>query len=423
MDIDYQLALNLTAALVVGLLIGSERGWSGREASEGSRVAGLRTFGVIGLLGGVSAIAGQLFGHWLLVAVFVAVAALVVVAHVLDFKSNQDRGTTTAFAMLLTFLLAAWATTGQQVAALGAAVVLVALLGYKRALHRWLGKVTQEEFSSAVILLLISVVMLPLLPDRGYGPWQALNPYWIWWMVVLISGLSFVGYIAVRLTGARMGVLITALAGALASSTAVTITLANFCRKATRKQLYMAGILLAGSVMFARVLIEVFIANRALLPLVALPLGLMGAGMVLAAGFFWRRHQQAPANLAEQVNLPNPLQLMTAIKFGALLAVILLLSKALVAWLGDSGIYALALASGLMDVDAITLSLSRMAIEDISPVVAANGILMAAVVNTLVKGVIFAYITGPKQNIWFLAVLMLALLPGALAGIWSAMGN
>ena len=387
MDIDYQLALNLTAALVVGLLIGSERGWSGREASEGSRVAGLRTFGVIGLLGGVSAIAGQLFGHWLLVAVFVAVAALVVVAHVLDFKSNQDRGTTTAFAMLLTFLLAAWATTGQQVAALGAAVVLVALLGYKRALHRWLGKVTQEEFSSAVILLLISVVMLPLLPDRGYGPWQALNPYWIWWMVVLISGLSFVGYIAVRLTGARMGVLITALAGALASSTAVTITLANFCRKATRKQLYMAGILLAGSVMFARVLIEVFIANRALLPLVALPLGLMGAGMVLAAGFFWRRHQQAPANLAEQVNLPNPLQLMTAIKFGALLVVILLLSKALVAWLGDSGIYVLAL------------------------------------VNTLVKCVIFAYITGPKQNIWFLAVLMLALLPGALAGIWSAMGN
>ncbi|ALO45743.1 MgtC/SapB family protein [Pseudohongiella spirulinae] len=423
MDIDYQLALNLTAALVVGLLIGSERGWSGREANEGSRVAGLRTFGIIGVLGGVSAISAQQFGNWLLVSVFAAVAALVVVAHVLDFKTNQDRGTTTAFAMLLTFLLAAWAAAGQQLAALGAAVVVVALLGYKRVLHRWLGQISQQEFSSGVILLLISVVMLPLLPDQGFGPWQALNPYWIWWMVVLISGLSFVGYIAVKLTGARMGVLIIALAGALASSTAVTITLANFCHKSARKHLYIAGILLAGSVMFARVLIEVLVVNPALLSLVILPLGLMGVGMVVAAGFIWRRHQQAPANLAEQVKLPNPLQLKTAMQFGLLLAVILLLSKALVAWFGDSGIYALALASGLIDVDAITLSLSRMATEELAPPVAANGILMAAVVNTLVKGVIFAYITGLKQNIWFVAVLALALMPGMLAGIWIGVGS
>lgn len=417
MDIDYQLALNLTAALVIGLLIGSERGWSGREGNEGSRVAGLRTFGIIGLLGGVSVVAAQPFGNWLVVTVFLAVAVLVVVAHVLDFKANQDRGTTTAFAMLLTFLLSAWAASGQQLAALGAAVVVVALLGYKRALHTWLSKVTQQEFSSGVILLLISVVMLPLLPDQGYGPWQALNPYWIWWMVVLISGLSFVGYIAVKLTGARLGVLITALAGALASSTAVTITLANFCRKATRKQLYVAGILLAGSVMFVRVLIEVFVVNPALLALVAVPLGLMCAGMVAAAGIFWRRHQQAPADLAQQINLPNPLQLMTAIKFGALLAVILLLSKALVAWFGDSGIYVLALVSGLMDVDAITLSLARMARDDIAPPVAAIGILIASVTNTLVKGVIFAYIVGLKQNLWFLGVLLSALLPGIVAGI------
>jgi len=414
---DYQQALNLTAALAIGLLVGLERGWRNRNDEDGSRVAGLRTFSIIGLLGGVSALIAEQWGPVIVVTVFVAVALLVAASHVMEVKANKDRGTTTAFAMLLTFMLAAWAASGQPVTALAVATVLVAILAYKRVLHGWLRNVTEQEISSSITLLLISVVMLPLLPNQGYGPWEALNPYWIWWMVVLICGLSFVGYIAVKLTGAHMGVLITALAGALASSTAVTVTLANFCRQASRKHLYIAGILLAGSVMFVRVLIEVFVVNVALLPLVALPLGLMAAGMVITAGIFWRNHKQAPADMSEKFNPPNPLQLITAIKFGLLLAVILLLSRALVDWFGDSGIYLLALVSGLMDVDAITLSLSRMAQEDIAPEVAATGILIAAVTNTLVKGAIFAFIVGFKQNLWLIGVLLMALAPGLLVGL------
>lgn len=430
MDLEYQLTLKLLAALAIGLLIGSERGWSGREDGEGTRVAGLRTFGIIGLLGGVSVIAGQQFGQLLIVGVFLAVAMLVIVAHVLDFKSNQDRGTTTAFAMLLTFLLSAWAAGGQQLPALGVATVVVALLGYKRALHRWLEKLTQEEFSSSVVLLLISVVLLPLLPDQGYGPWGALNPYWIWWMVVLICSLSFAGYIAIKLTGHRLGTLITAIAGGMASSTAVTVTLANFSRQHNNKHLFVAGILVAASIMFVRVIIEVSVVNAALLPLLWLPLLLMFAGLIVAAGIFWRHHQQAPTDLSLEMKLPNPLQLSTAIKFGSLLAVILLLTRALTDWLGDSGVYILAVVSGLMDVDAITLSLAKMAQGEIAPQVAAMGILIASVTNTLVKGVIFAVIVRMKQNSWFsiwrslwlLGVLLLALSPGILAGLIISAG-
>lgn len=420
MELDYQLALNLVAALAIGLLIGLERGWSKRQDSEGSRVAGFRTFGVIGLLGGITAVLSREQGELMLAAVFVAVAALVVVAHVLDVQRNQDRGTTTAFVMLLTFLLAAWAAGGQPLAALGVATVVAALLGYKQTLHGWLERLTPQEFFSSVTLLLISVVLLPLLPDKGYGPWQALNPYWIWWMVVLICGLSFIGYIAIKLTGPRFGTLITAIAGGLASSTAVTITLANFCRQQSSRDIFVAGILVASSIMFVRVIIEVAVVNASLLPLVWPPLALMCAGILLSAGFFWWQHRRASADKGAEFVLPNPLQLMTAIKFGLLLAAILLLSKALTAWLGDSGVYLLAVVSGLMDVDAITLSLARLAGADISAEVAASGILIAAVMNTLVKGAIFAFILGFARNLWFLGVLGVSLLPGILAGFWMA---
>lgn len=420
MELDYQQVLQLVAALAIGLLIGSERGWSDRESREGTRVAGLRTFGVIGLLAGVSVMLAQQLDVLLLVAVFLAVAALVIVAHVLDFRSDGDRGTTTAFVMLLTFLLSAWAAGGQPLPALGAATVVVALLGYKRTLHRWLEKLTAEEFTSGIILLLISVVMLPLLPDAGYGPWQALNPYWIWWMVVLISSLSFAGYVAIKIAGRRLGTLITAIAGGLASSTAVTITLANFCRQQPHKQLFLAAILVAASIMFVRVIIEVSIVNAGLLPLLWLPLMLMIVGILVTAGLFWRNQKQQPTDLSQEIDLPNPLQLAMAIKFGVLLALILLLSKALTNWLGDRGVYILALASGLVDVDAITLSLAKMSQGEIAPRVAASGILIAAVTNTLVKGAIFAFIVGLKNNIWFLGVLLLALLPGIVAAVLLA---
>jgi uncharacterized membrane protein (DUF4010 family) len=176
----YDIIFTLSIALAIGFLIGIERGWSDRQEKEGSRIAGIRTFSLIGLLGSVLALLSQEVSQWLITAGFVAVSALIIAAHMLDVSKNRDVGSTTAFAMMLTFALAAWATYGYRIPALAVTVIVVSLLGYKPVLHKWLTKIKPQDFFSGLQLLIISVVFLPLLPNQGYGPWEALNPYWIW---------------------------------------------------------------------------------------------------------------------------------------------------------------------------------------------------------------------------------------------------
>jgi len=174
-------------------------------------IAGIRTFSLIGLLEGVLASLSQEVSQWLITAGFIAVSALIIASHMLNVCKNRDVGSTTAFAMMLTFALAVWATYGYRIPALAVTVIVMSLLGYKPVLHKWLTKIRPQDFFSGVKLLIISVVFLPLLPNQGYGPWEALNPYWIWWMVVLISGLSFLGYIVIQFMGTKMGTLVTPL--------------------------------------------------------------------------------------------------------------------------------------------------------------------------------------------------------------------
>ena len=186
--------LQLAIALAVGLLIGLERGWHERTAEEGMRVAGVRTFALIGLLGGFT---GLLAAETQLAVIgygFVALAAVVVAGHVAAARRKVDVGITSLVAALLTFALGTAATQGYVTEAAMAAVVTALLLGYKSLLHRWVSALEPEELRAALKLLAVSVIVLPLLPDRGFGPWQALNPFEIWWMVVLIAGISFCGY-------------------------------------------------------------------------------------------------------------------------------------------------------------------------------------------------------------------------------------
>ncbi|MFN2369454.1 MAG: MgtC/SapB family protein, partial [Desulfurivibrionaceae bacterium] len=194
----YDVSLSLFISLAIGLLIGIERGWKEREEKEGERVAGIRTFSIVGLLGGVSGLLAVEFSQWIIVVGFLSVSALAIVAHRVDIKLNEDIGATTEFTLMLTYVLAVWSVFGNELPALGATVVVTALLGYKPVLHRWLKNIQPKEIYAWTKLLVISIVLLPLLPDQGYGPWEAFNPYWVWWMVVLISGLSFIGYVAIK---------------------------------------------------------------------------------------------------------------------------------------------------------------------------------------------------------------------------------
>ncbi|MFO7813831.1 MAG: MgtC/SapB family protein [Pelovirga sp.] len=410
----YDMAITLLVALAIGLLIGIERGWSDREEGEGARIAGLRTFSLIGLLGVVAALISQQAGVWFLCSVFIAVSALIIAAHMSSVRANKDIGTTTAFTMMLTFALAAWSAYGQQIPALAITVVVMALLGHKPILHGWLKKITPRDFFSGIKLLIISVVLLPLLPNQGYGPWNALNPYWIWWMVVLVSGLSFLGYLIIQVAGRKTGTIITAIAGGLISSTATTLTMARFARDDQGKSLFAGAVLLASAIMFPRVMIEVMVVNPALLYPLWIPLAVMLIGLLGVFFRLWLRQKKKPAEDAPAIEHQSPLQLSMALKIGVLLAAMLLLSEAAKAWFGDQGIYALALVSGLMDVDAITLSLAHSAQSDLAGDVAARGILLACTTNTLIKGILFAIIAGIKNHLFLPLWMGAAIIPGLL---------
>jgi uncharacterized membrane protein (DUF4010 family) len=413
----YVVALELLAALAIGLLIGIERGWSNRKEDEGQRVAGIRTFSLIGLLGGVIALLSQEIGHWLLMVGFVAVSALVIAAHILDVEKDKDVGTTTAFSMMLTFSLAAWAAYGNQIPAMAVTVITMFILGHKPTLHRWLTSVSSEDFFSGVKLLLISVVLLPLLPDKGFGPWEALNPYWTWWMVVLISGLSFLGYMVIKMTGERLGMIVTAVAGGLVSSTAVTLSLARFARNKPVTLIFSGGVLIASSIMFVRVMIEVFVVHAALLRLLWLPLTAMLLGLLASLIWIWRQNGKNGKEQDQRLDLKNPLQLGMALQFGLLLAVILVLSEAMKQWFGNQGVYILSVISGLMDVDAITLSLSRSARSSLGGEVAVTGIVLACATNTLFKGILFAWIAGFRKNIRVPVLMFAAMVPGVVIAL------
>lgn len=406
----------LLTALAVGLLVGVERGWSSREEQEGERVAGIRTFSLIALLGGLSAIMSDEIGEWFLGVAFVAVVVLVFVGHILETRESGDKGMTTEVSILVTFILAAWAAMGFQVYALVTTVVVVTILSLKPVLHQWLSNLRVEEIYAGVKLLIISVIFLPFLPNQGYGPYDALNPYWIWWMVVLICGISFVGYFAIKYIGNRWGTMVTSITGGLASSTAVTISLAQFTRQYDSEKLFMGGVMVASSIMFVRVLIEVSVVNSDLLGLVWIPITLMFFS-VLGSGF-WLWRSSGKKNRDPEIELKNPFQIKTALQFGFLLGLILLLSEAMKDWFGDSGIYMLSVVSGLMDVDAITLSLSRMAKDSISETVAVMGIVLASAVNTLVKGFIFSFIAGLQRSLILIGLLTLSVIPGLIVAFF-----
>jgi uncharacterized membrane protein (DUF4010 family) len=336
-----------------------------------------------------------------------------IVAHVLDVRADRDVGITTVIAALLTFVLGATAVQGHEAVAAGGAVITAVILSLKSFLHGWLKKLEETEIFAALKLLLMSVVILPWLPDRGYGPWNALNPYDIWLFVVLVAAISFAGYFAMKLAGTTRGILLTGLLGGIVSSTAVTLTFARLAKRENIRPLLCAGILLAAAVMFPRILLEVAVVNPGLLAALSLPLGVMTVVTLGTAVWFWRHHAGESVNAEFPVR--NPVELLPAFQFGLFLMLILLLGQALISWVGEAGIYALAAFSGLADVDAITLSVSRMAKDGLSNQTAVNAIVLASIVNSLTKGVLTLMIAGSETGLKVLAPLIVTALVGAIS--------
>ena len=404
--------LNFASALAAGLLIGAERGWQGRNTEDSQLVAGIRTFALSSLLGAFAMLLGNHFGVAAWAAVFAGFAILVVASYFGELKRLGDIGLTSEVALLITFILGSLSMAGYAGLAAAGAVAVALLLSLKQSLHGALQQLSEAELSGALKLLFISLVLLPALPNQGYGPWQTFNPYAIWWMVVLIASIGFAAYVAIRLVGMRQGLLITALLGGVVSSTAMTITLARLAQGRNLNAILACGLLATSALMFPRVLLEVGLINASLLPALLWPLATATLVYAVGALLYFRRAGMETEEQAEPP-LKNPFEIGPALRFAALLALILLLVEGAQRWLGDVGVYLVALVSGLADVDAITLLLARSAHSDLHAQVAVNGIFLAALSNSLVKGFLVALIGGRQLALLTLPVMACGLLAGA----------
>lgn len=386
--------VELVSALVLGSVIGLERGWRERERAEGSRVAGLRTFALLGLFGGVLGVLTQDMGPVPAALGLGGLSLIAAAAYRENVRVHGSLSATTAVTMLLTGALGLMAGAGQPALAIGTAVIAAVLLDLKPTLHRWLRLVEQRELSAALQMMVLTAVILPMLPNRGYGPYQALNPYHLWWSVVLIAGLSLCGHLAIRLTGPSRGIFWTGLLGGLASSTAATLALA---RRAHGNDGVLtaasAGIFAASAMMFVRMTALVVVLRPALLASMGAAM-VVGAVVLLAASLLRLRSASLPDAAGPAADTTDPFDLSSALGFGLLLGVLALLTRSAQQWLGDAGLYAMALLSGLLDVDAILLTVMHMngrALLDNPQATIAAGL---AVASNMVMKALFCWFGG-----------------------------
>lgn len=407
--------LRLVIAAATGLIIGLERGWSHRTEVAGERVAGLRTFTLTALAGGLC---GVLPGGELLLAVLLGgLAVLVTATWYVQAARTGHFGVTTEVALLLAPLLGLLATR-QPLEAVALAALIAALLGFKQELHATLGSLARDEVLATVQLLIVAAVVLPLLPDRALGPFAAVNPRTVGWLVLLLLGVAYVGYFAVRVVGASRGLLLTAFLGGFTSSTAVTLAYARLARqKPAAAVLLSAGIGVACAMMAPRIwllvsAIQPALGQRLLLPLVIL--GLVPAAYALAVA-----RPDRTGTGGDIVLIDNPFAIRAALLMAAAIAGLGILIGAAQGWLGAAGTYTVAALSGILDVDAVSVAIAEGARRGVTSLdVASLAVLVAAIVNTLVKAGMALVLGGPTVGLRCLAVLGTA---AAGAGIaWLA---
>ncbi len=382
---DLEVARNFLIALSIGALIGIEREKK-KDADPGRSLGGIRTHILLALLGSASAWMGrELEIDWIFVVTLAAVGAAVVANHLRH--QEEASGLTSEFAALTTCLLSGMVVIGDAALAVALAIAASAVLAFKQPLHGMVDKIDTADIYAGIKLLIASFIVLPLLPDRTIDPWEAINPHSLWLLVILISALSLVGYVAVRWVGAAHGIALTGVAGGLVSSTAVTL---NFAR-ASREQpdaaaAYSAGILLAWMVMFVRALVLAAIVNPALLRSLWPPFVAMGA---VAGLFAWRHYRAGLASSQPQkqqdVAVSNPFSLASAIRFGVLFAAVLLVVKLAQRYAPGTGLYVVSALAGSVDIDPVMLSVAREARGNPDPGPATAAVVIAVLANTAVK--------------------------------------
>lgn len=393
-DLAYR---DLGVALAAGLLIGIERGWRQRDVDSGGRVAGVRTFALLGGLGGVAGLLAARFGVTL-PAILVGAAALALLfGYAKSVTGPNDVSATSLIAALLTICIGILAASGRPALAMAAAAVVTMILALRTGLHGLMKRLGEADVIALARFAIIAGVIWPFLPDARYGPYDAWNPQQLWLVVVFVTGLSFAGYATSRIFGGYKGILATAAIGGAYSSTAVTALLSHRLRTdETSQGTLSAGIALATSISLARVLLlTAILSGFAFLPV----LRLAGPAVIVgvAAGM-WLLRDRGPT-VAEPTPLPgNPIAILPALGFLLLVAVMAVAARWAEARYGGGGALALIISIGLFDVDAAIITLGGLGPAVITPELAGLALVGAVLANMLVKiGVVTIY-AGPKKG-------------------------
>ncbi|MEX2541782.1 MAG: DUF4010 domain-containing protein [Trueperaceae bacterium] len=399
---------SLLVATLLGFLIGLER--ERKRETHGSIFAGIRTFPLIALFG---AVVGQLMdvvGPFLAVAAFLALAVLVALAYWRE-SAGEKVGGTTEVAVLVAFGLGVMAGLDMAVPALAGAVIATGVLSLRQELRDLSAAATRQDLFAVVQFAAVSLVVLPLVPNEPFGPWGVWNPRTIWLLVVLISGVSFVGYILTKAIGARRGIGLSGLLGGLASSTAVTLSFSeNSRRRPDLSGVYAVGVLAATVVMAPRLLAIVGVVQPSLVLPSLLPLAAIF--LVAALGTLMALRRSARSEAAE-ARIANPFELKSALQFALLFAVVLLVARAAQEYLGTSGVYLASVLAGITQLDAIALSLASQVGDGLDTTVAARGLALAVAANSLFKAGL-ALTLGTRV---FGRAVLVTLLAAAIAGV------
>jgi len=384
------LYLQLGVSLLLGLLVGLQR----ERAQPG--IAGIRTFALIAILGTLCAWLGREYGAWIPAAGLLGVAALFVIGYSGRLEGeHRDPGLTTEVAGVLMYCVGAYVAAGPLPVAVVLGGVLAVLLHWKQPLHGMVARIGDGDLKAIMQFVLITLVILPVLPNKTYGPFDVLNPFKTWLMVVLIVGMGLVGYILYKLVSDRVGTLLGGVLGGLVSSTATTVTYARRTRS-TGAPVEMAGlvIMLASTVQYARLLVLIGTVAPQRFAALALPVGAMLAWCVLIAATYYRQVRGGKSDSAAH---ENPAELKFALGFGALYAFLLVVVAAARDWFGTGGLYVVAGISGLPDVDAISLSTLQLLGDDrIGPGMAWRLIIVASLANLMLKAGL-AGVLGSRQ--------------------------
>lgn len=394
-DPEIERLIGLGMGLALGLLVGLQRGWALRERAEGSRFAGIRTFALFGLGGGI---AGVLYAsaHGPAIALLAAACVLVILGYARTARTSDAISGTSGVVALLTLACGFLAGSGERLLGTVVAVVMVLLLSMREQLHRWVRNISEKEMLSIARFAVIALVILPLLPDRPFGPYLAWNPQKLWLVVVMVSGFSFAGHFAARVLGPTQGILATAAAGSMVSSTAVTASLATRMKEGSADTAILAAAAATASVvMFLRVLVLTAALAPFALPTLA---RLCAPGMIVSAlATIWylrKGRNTRSAQTEDGIETRNPFDLKSALLLTALVMLMTVAARWVLEHYGDRGLAVVLAISGSVDVDSAIITMGNLAADTLPPRTAGLVLAVPVTLNTLFKAVVSISIGG-----------------------------